>query len=230
MLFISIPKPCNENWDDLTPRDQGAFCSVCSKTVVDFTTLSDEEVKNYFFQHREQKTCGRFRNDQLAAPRTLPELLSRPIPFWKKFLAIVIVLFGTFLSGCEDSTVGKIKIKQQGATANELKESLHVTTGITLTDIVTDTIFTRPFCTTEIGDIKILSDGIVEPDSIEVDGIMPIQVIGEPEIKPDTIFFVGEIKEETFKKISPVLPKIDSIKKLINQCDCDTIPMKSIEP
>lgn len=32
-MKISIPKPCNENWNEMTPDQQGAFCKVCSKVV-----------------------------------------------------------------------------------------------------------------------------------------------------------------------------------------------------
>jgi predicted house-cleaning NTP pyrophosphatase (Maf/HAM1 superfamily) len=66
MLLINIPEPCHENWNEMSPREQGAFCNVCSKTVIDFTSLSDEEVKNYFLANHGQKTCGRFKNTQLS--------------------------------------------------------------------------------------------------------------------------------------------------------------------
>jgi len=107
MLLLSIPKPCHENWNEMSPREQGAFCQVCSKTVVDFTSMSDEEVKNYFLNRSGQKTCGRLRNDQLVShSNLLPHVLEASIPFWKKFLAIVFILFGTFLSACNSNSRG----------------------------------------------------------------------------------------------------------------------------
>jgi hypothetical protein len=107
MLLLSIPKPCHENWNEMSPREQGAFCQVCSKTVVDFTSMSDEEVKNYFLKRSGQRTCGRLRNDQLVSHgNPLSHVLEASIPFWKKFLAIVFILFGAFLSACNSNSRG----------------------------------------------------------------------------------------------------------------------------
>ena len=42
MTDLLIPKPCHENWDAMTPRDDGRHCASCSKTVVDLTGLDAE--------------------------------------------------------------------------------------------------------------------------------------------------------------------------------------------
>ena len=43
-MKLIIPKPCHENWNAMTPVEKGRFCSVCRKTVKDFTKLSDDEI------------------------------------------------------------------------------------------------------------------------------------------------------------------------------------------
>lgn len=43
-MKLSIPKPCHENWDGMTPNEKGRFCQACSKTVRDFTSSSDQEI------------------------------------------------------------------------------------------------------------------------------------------------------------------------------------------
>ncbi|RXM50370.1 MULTISPECIES: hypothetical protein [unclassified Chryseobacterium] len=63
-MKITIPKPCHENWDNMTTLEKGKFCSVCSKTVHDFTSFSDEELINTFDSDKD--ICGRFREDQLG--------------------------------------------------------------------------------------------------------------------------------------------------------------------
>ena len=37
MSNFFIPEPCHENWNKMTPQEQGRHCAVCSKVVVDFT-------------------------------------------------------------------------------------------------------------------------------------------------------------------------------------------------
>lgn len=62
---IHIPQPCHENWQKMTPKEQGRFCGSCQKTVVDFTAMSDKELLDYISNTSGQRSCGRFSNDQL---------------------------------------------------------------------------------------------------------------------------------------------------------------------
>lgn len=107
MLLITVPNPCHEDWNKMAPAEKGAFCKACSKTVVDFTSMTDDEIRNYFIRNKGQKTCGHFRNDQLANTG-LTQLLKEPIPLWKKIVAAVLILFESFLPACKESTTGKI--------------------------------------------------------------------------------------------------------------------------
>lgn len=66
-MNVRIPVPCHEDWSKMTPKEKGRFCASCSKKVVDFTKMSKQEIKNYFIQKTEEKTCGRFYMHQLHA-------------------------------------------------------------------------------------------------------------------------------------------------------------------
>lgn len=61
---LSIDEPCLENWADMSQTEQGAFCAVCQKEVIDFSDKTSSEIAAFFSQKKE-KTCGRFLKSQL---------------------------------------------------------------------------------------------------------------------------------------------------------------------
>jgi hypothetical protein len=74
-ITFSIPTPCHENWDLMHPNEQGRFCMICTKTVVDFSSMNDEEIL-LFFTTQKEATCGRVRQDQLRV-NYLPKHVKR---------------------------------------------------------------------------------------------------------------------------------------------------------
>lgn len=62
---ISIPNPCQADWNKMTPNVIGKHCDSCNKTVVDFTKMSGSEIKSYFSNNSDNKTCGHFYKGQL---------------------------------------------------------------------------------------------------------------------------------------------------------------------
>jgi hypothetical protein len=104
MLKISIPTPCHEDWNKMTPDETGRHCSVCVKSVVDFTNMSDEEVQHFFLnKKKDESVCGRFKQTQLhRIVIELPQnILSIRMPLWKKFLAACLIVFSTTLFSCD---------------------------------------------------------------------------------------------------------------------------------
>lgn len=63
-IHVTIPEPCHENWQQMTPNEQGRHCMSCQKTVVDFTLMSDQEILDHIAR-ASSSVCGRFNNDQL---------------------------------------------------------------------------------------------------------------------------------------------------------------------
>ena len=102
-MNLHIPQPCPENWENMTPNQQGHFCQVCSKTVVDFTQMTDDEVLNYFAQHQGQKVCGKLRKSQLAPTEVkliIPQsILKKKLNAWQVFGLSLLLIFGVVLTG-----------------------------------------------------------------------------------------------------------------------------------
>lgn len=90
-IQINIPQPCHEDWNKMTPQEQGRFCDSCRKCVVDFTGFSDEELYNYMLAHRGEKVCGHFATWQLKRKVDPPIKLSQK--FYKWFIGLGIVIF-----------------------------------------------------------------------------------------------------------------------------------------
>jgi hypothetical protein len=91
-IELSIPKPCHEKWDQMDHTEKGAFCKVCTKEVMDFTHKSDREIMEYF-EKVQDKTCGRFRDDQLQQQIT-EYTQTTTHSGWKVFLLSIISLPG----------------------------------------------------------------------------------------------------------------------------------------
>jgi hypothetical protein len=49
----------------MAPNEKGRYCSACSKTVIDFTNYSDQEIADYFIARKGQSTCGRLMREQV---------------------------------------------------------------------------------------------------------------------------------------------------------------------
>ncbi len=105
-LQLSIPEPCHENWQQMTPTDQGRFCNACAKEVVDFSTMTDLQVLNYFTNTVNEKVCGR------ALPEQLDKVISRPGQprkrlFW--YWNYIVMFFMFFTKGNAVKAQGGIK-------------------------------------------------------------------------------------------------------------------------
>lgn len=109
MLQLSIPKPCHEDWNGMQPADQGRHCNACAKTVIDFTSMSDDEVKNFLLSKADERVCGRFNSDQLHRINiSLPEdIFEYRLPWWKHFLAASLVAFSMLMFSCTTTVNGE---------------------------------------------------------------------------------------------------------------------------
>jgi hypothetical protein len=103
-INVTIPTPCNENWDSMLPEEKGRFCQSCAKTVVDFTNSSPEEIIDYFIKNKESKTCGRFKREQLKEIQIeIPiNIIYQQTSFRNVFMLALFISMGTTLFSCKD--------------------------------------------------------------------------------------------------------------------------------
>ena len=133
-LQLTIPEPCHEDWNKMTPVQKGRFCSSCEKNVFDFTRSTDLQIIETY--NKNNSICGRF----------LPTQLERELfyPKKKKSIWLATVFFGMI-------TFWNTKMSAQEKPKTEQIETPRVVLGkpayhpekesneITITGIVSDT-------------------------------------------------------------------------------------------
>lgn len=106
-IILSIPEPCHEDWNKMTPVEQGRHCAVCAKNVVDFANDTDEAIIK-FFKNYNGSTCGRFSDEQLNRPLSTYEI--KPASLFLKYAAGLLLPF-TFFSLKSNAQKGKVAVK-----------------------------------------------------------------------------------------------------------------------
>jgi hypothetical protein len=88
-ISINIPESCSQDWNMMEQRNEGKHCGSCKKTVIDFTSMTDTQLAN-FFKKNTSNVCGRFYDDQLDKQIVLPK---RELPWLKYFFTITLPAF-----------------------------------------------------------------------------------------------------------------------------------------
>jgi hypothetical protein len=111
--YITIPKPCHEDWNTMTVEDQGRHCLKCAKTVIDFSGWETTDITAYLRVNTQTEVCGRFAPGQLSSPiEETPELYLKQICFanvsiFKKIAAIFLIAFGFSAASCNEDIKAK---------------------------------------------------------------------------------------------------------------------------
>lgn len=124
-IYLHIPEPCHENWDAMTPVQQGRFCKSCSKAVVDFSNMSDKQILE-LLSKASGSTCGRFRTEQLERPmvKEIPPML-KPYKF----------LLSAFIPAMITSAIGNAQGKLTGKVAATHRPVCTAVTGDTIVSV-----------------------------------------------------------------------------------------------
>jgi hypothetical protein len=89
-IIIEINAPCHESWDAMSGNMERRFCMKCSKTVVDASLYSPEEIFSLYRQ-RQGDVCMRLNQDVLEKPLAI----HKPNSFFKRAFhkAVLFVSF-----------------------------------------------------------------------------------------------------------------------------------------
>ena len=157
---ISIPKPCHEDWGAMTPEEKGRFCSVCSKTVIDFTKASDKEIIEHL--NKDATACGRFVSSQLNRDLTVPKVRST---YW---ILATVTLF-SFLGIGSQTAYSQVK-QDTIQTDKKLNKNIINTTNnpITITGIVSDDLG-------PIAGVNVVVKGTIRGTTTDFDGKFTIK-------------------------------------------------------
>lgn len=162
MKKITIPSPCSENWNEMTPTEKGAFCQKCSLEVIDFTQKTPEEIRETLTLNLGQRVCGHVSKVQLELVNTNFHVWeNQPVHvFQSKFLYACVLVFGmTLFTGCSPEPL------ENGDTEIE-----HVEGGIEIIQGDVDVTDSSANCANQ--DDVLMGEPMVTDDDILIDGLM----------------------------------------------------------
>jgi hypothetical protein len=128
-INIKVPKPCHENWHNMTPKEKGRFCGACQKVVVDFTVMSDKEMLDHISKAAGQSICGRFANVQLQRKVEAPANKRR---FSLAYAWNLLLATGLFFESCNDTTTttGVVVCEKPSVQKGGVEDTAKVATGV----------------------------------------------------------------------------------------------------
>lgn len=85
---ITIPNPCNEDWNSMHAKEAGRLCAKCETVVVDFSILSDDELIHHIRSGKYH--CGRFNEEQLEAVYYIRDEEQKRKKYWSSIAAAIV--------------------------------------------------------------------------------------------------------------------------------------------
>lgn len=182
---ITIPKPCHEDWNAMTPNQKGRFCTSCSKTVIDFTQKTEQEIQDYLTINHNKKLCGHFYKKQLDSiviqiPSTT---FQKQLSFQKLFCLSLLFSMGTTLFSCKTNN-GKTQKIEKIEVIDSLKKITKKLDSLTVKEEnnlliekpkieynQTDIIQGKPNLFTVVGDLE---ESIIENEECITIGEVPV--------------------------------------------------------
>ncbi len=151
-LHLAVAKPCHENWDAMSPVEQGKFCGSCQKQVVDFSKMSDHQVAEFFKKPAMGSVCGRFMSDQLDRSYEIPK---KRIPWLRYFFTMALPALFLSKASAQQTKTDKIDPAMRDTTKMHVNDEFR-TMGIVAPEIrgfERDTVKVQPITKTIKGKV-----------------------------------------------------------------------------
>lgn len=128
---LRIPSPCLEDWNLMSPSEKGRFCNSCAKTVIDFTTMSQDDIQDFLINNQGKKICGHVKQSQLGLIQIkIPVEVMKTYGFGSRsFLWALLIVMGTTILSCTDNHGNKKKIYQVEVVDTLLNDDVIPVTG-----------------------------------------------------------------------------------------------------
>jgi len=100
---LRLDKSCKENWDKMSPNNNGRFCKICSKTVIDFTKLTRDEIQQKL-KEANGNLCVKVTKTQLSSPILLNSEKSKEfkLPYSKVAASVMLVASLNSIQACKE--------------------------------------------------------------------------------------------------------------------------------
>ncbi|SNR13846.1 energy transducer TonB [Tenacibaculum jejuense] len=212
---ITIPEPCHENWQKMTPNEKGRFCASCSKTVVDFTTKTTKEIQTYLTENKGKRVCGHFYRKQLdSIVIQLPDtVFNTNLSFQKLFFLALLIAMGTTLFSCKtEQKTQKIEKVMLIDSITQVEKTIDSLTVFNPKDSKMKTSCETKSITSE--EVPVVG-GLPKPEEIEIveDGEVIVEIMGD--IAEEEVLATGgvPIVENYVERIDEVSKLLENLKE-----------------
>jgi hypothetical protein len=161
----------------MRPEDRGRFCAACSKTVVDFTGLSDREVLAYLAR-AGRGLCGRFSTEQVGRGLELMPA-KRGVRWWWQWLVAGLLV------SAEVRGQGRPKVEVVVAAPPTRVKALELT---------------------ERAKVKVLPEAVVYSESrrYAIAGLFSVVMVRSGNWLQDSLYSLASVKKELTVYPNPV--------------------------
>lgn len=128
-MKFHIPEPCNENWNEMTPTEKGAYCKKCALEVTDFTKMSPFEIRDVLTEkfQKKERNCGHITQRQLTDVNDIGF-------YWKNeqqrfqsvWMVSLLAVFGLTLFSCQNTYTKELVSKMEDEANTLLQDSTEV--------------------------------------------------------------------------------------------------------